>query len=138
MTPRHLAIAAATVLTAAACSDSNSPTSDCPKPVTVTVSAGTKPAFSWTPACKAYVVSVHSSSGLVWAMGFNDQNPAKANVITSPVTYGDSLTIGDSLVKSFLAELTAGQTYTVFVLALTPVGTTTQMGKKDFVPEAAP
>jgi hypothetical protein len=137
MTPRHLAIAAATVLTAAACSDSNSPTSDCPKPVTVTVSAGTKPEFSWTPACRAYQVGVFSDAdgSTYWLIGFSPGNPAKTNAIASPVTYGDTLVVGDSLGPIPAKPLVAGQSYTVRVVALDAVGKPVPpIGEKHFTP----
>lgn len=134
MFARRFALAAGAALVAIACSDSTNPTKDCPTDVAITVSAGTTPQFSWTPACRAYQVSVNSSTGPVWAMGFNFANPAKTNAITSPVTFGDTLAIGDSLAPPPPAQLTAGQTYTFFVFALTPVGTAIKIGQQDFTP----
>lgn len=117
-----------------ACSDSNDPTDDCPTDVTITVTAGTTPQFSWSPACRAYQVGVNAGTGPVWAMGFNFSNPAKANAITTPVTFGDTLAIGDSLVAHPVDELTAGQPYTFYVFGLTKVGQSVKMGQKTFTP----
>jgi hypothetical protein len=134
MLPRRFALAAGAVLVAIACSDSTDPTKDCPTNVEVTVSPGTKPEFSWTPACRAYQVGVNSGSGLVWAMGFNSANPAKTNGITSPVTFGDTLAIGDSLAPPPPDQLTAGQTYTFHIFGLNAVGQSVPMGSKTFTP----
>ncbi len=133
---RHLsALSVLSVLTVlTACSDTNDPLDDCPTDVAVTVSAGTKPQFSWSPACRAYQVGVNGSTGPVWAMGFNFGNPAKANAISSPVTFGDSLAVGDSLVAHSLEELTPGQTYTFYVFGLTKVGQSVKMGQQTFTP----
>lgn len=132
----HLpALAVLTVLTVlTACRDANDPTDDCPTDVAITVSAGTKPQFSWSPACRAYQVGVNASTGPVWAMGFNFSNPAKANAIVSPVSFGDSLAIGDSLVAHPVDELTPGQTYTFYVFGLTKVGQSVKMGQQSFTP----
>ncbi|HET8633962.1 MAG TPA: hypothetical protein VFL88_07415 [Gemmatimonadales bacterium] len=102
--------------------------------MTITVSAGTKPQFSWSPACRAYQVGVNASTGPVWAMGFNFSNPAKANAISSPVTFGDTLAVGDSLVAHPVDELTPGQTYTFYVFGLTKVGQSVKMGQQTFTP----
>jgi hypothetical protein len=132
----HLpALAVLTILTVlGACSDSTDPTDDCPTDVAITVSAGTKPQFSWSPSCRAYQVGVNASTGPVWAMGFNFSNPAKANAIVSPVSFGDSLAIGDSLVAHPVDELTPGQTYTFYVFGLTKVGQSVKMGQQTFTP----
>jgi hypothetical protein len=100
----------------------------------VTVSPGTKPEFSWTPACRAYQVGVNSGSGLVWAMGFHFANPAKTHGITSPVTFGDTLALGDSLAPPPPDQLTAGQTYTFHIIGLNAVGQSVPMGDKTFTP----
>ncbi len=134
MTACRIALFAAALSLAVACSDSTNPTKDCPTNVTVTVSAGTKPEFSWTPACRAYQVGVNGATGPVWAMGFKFSNPAKANAITSPVTFGDSLSVGDSLVVNPASELTPGQPYTFYVFALTAVGQSVKIGEKTFTP----
>jgi hypothetical protein len=79
-------------------------------------------------------VGVNATTGPVWAIGFNFSNPAKANAIGSPVTFGDSLEVGDSLVAHPVAELTAGQTYKVYVFALTKVGQSIKIGEQSFTP----
>jgi hypothetical protein len=128
-------LSALTVLTVlSACSDSNDPTSDCPTDVAITVSTGTTPQFSWSPACRAYQVGVNASTGPVWAIGFNFSNPAKANAISTPVTFGDSLAVGDSLVAHPVDELTPGQTYTFYVFGLTKVGQSVKLGQQTFTP----
>ena len=136
---RHLTVLTAlTALTAStvftACSDSTDPTKDCPTDVTITVSAGTTPQFSWSPTCRAYQVGVNANTGPVWAMGFNFSNPAKANAISSPVTFGDTLAVGDSLVAHPVDELTPVQTYTFYVFGLTKVGQSVKMGQQTFTP----
>jgi hypothetical protein len=128
-------LSALTVLTVlSACSDSNDPTSDCPTDVAITVSTGTTPQFSWSPACRAYQVGVNASTGPVWAIGFNFSNPAKANAISTPVSFGDSLAVGDSLVAHPVDELTPGQTYTFYVFGLTKVGQSVKLGQQTFTP----
>lgn len=134
MLARRLALAAGAVLVVVACSDSTNPTKDCPENVVVTVSAGTTPQFSWTPACRAYQVSVNDASGPIWAMGFNFANPAKTNAITSPVTFGDTLAIGDSLAPPPPDALTPGQAYTFHVIGLNAVGQTVPMAQQQFTP----
>jgi len=134
MLARRLVLAAGVVLVAIACSDSTNPTRDCPETVTVSATAGTKPQFSWTPACRAYQVGVRDANGPVWIMGFNFANPAKANAIGSPVTFGDSLAEGDSLAPPPPAELTAGTPYTFTVVGLNAVGQSKLMGQLQFTP----
>lgn len=135
MTAVRFLVASAAFIALASCSDSNGPTSGCPKQVDITVSSGTVPEFSWTPACPAVFVTVNQTGGsAVWAIGFASTNPAKTNAITPPVTYGDTLAIGDSLVANPPAELTAGQAYTVYVWSLTNVGTAINIGQKAFTP----
>lgn len=134
MLARRFALAAGVVLVAVACSDSTDPTKGCPENVTVTATAGTKPQFSWTPACRAYQVGVRDASGSVWIMGFNFANPAKANGISSPVTFGDTLAVGDSLAPPPPAELTAGKAYTFTVVGLNAVGQSKLMGQLQFTP----
>jgi hypothetical protein len=133
MIARRLALAGAAVLLVVGCGSSD-PTDDCPTSVEVSVTEGTTPSFSWSPACRAYQVSVNDVSGPVWAMGFAFGNPAKANAILPPVAFGDSLAVGDSLAPPPPLALTAGHTYTFYLFGLNAVGQSVKMGQQSFTP----
>ena len=74
------------LLAALACSSDSAGPSDqpvCAGNVTVSVSSGTTPTFSWTPACKLFFVLVEDGGGDQWG-AISDGT----NVIATPVEYG--------------------------------------------------
>jgi len=60
----------------------------CPDSVMVTITAGTTPQISWTPACRLSEIQVADSvnASFVWLVG-RHASPAD-NLIVPPVTYG--------------------------------------------------
>jgi hypothetical protein len=70
------------------CSDDTGPGDlpECSGPVTVAVTAGTTPTFSWTPRCRLFFVLVEpDESGTdLWSIITRSEN-----AIAPPVTYGE-------------------------------------------------
>ena len=92
--------------------------------VTVTVSDATPPVFSWDPACSVAVFLIEAP-GDVWYIGSDDtlwDDPAQANVVTPPVTYG----VVPSEVEEFTGPLplTPGVAGTVILWRILPDGST--------------
>lgn len=59
--------------------------------VTVTVGAGLQPIFNWDPACAVALLLVEAGGGDVWLISTDEatwDNPAQANLIAPPITYG--------------------------------------------------
>lgn len=83
----------------------------CTGPVSVSVSAGTTPTFSWTPACKvAYLdVGVVATNEEIWAMGSGDET----NTIASGAKFG-VIPPGTRLIEGPV-PLRVGTRYYVFV-----------------------
>ena len=70
----------------ASCSDSTTgPVPECTGSVTVQVSAGTTPRFTWVPACRLFFVLVEpaQAGNDLWSIIADS-----ANIIAPPVTYG--------------------------------------------------
>jgi hypothetical protein len=101
----------------------------CTTPVSVSVSAGTTPTFSWTPACKvAYLdVGVVATNQEIWAMGSLDE----ANTIPSGAKFG-VIPPGTSRIDGPV-PLRVGTTYYVFV-AFFKNGVETDGGRATFTP----
>jgi len=83
----------------------------------VTVSAGTVPTFSWTPACKVDELEVRrlSDQALVWRV-FNPNPGSSGQDIAPPVQYG--VTPPGAFVNTPPESLVAGQDYSVFIGSL--------------------
>jgi hypothetical protein len=84
MYPRTLC-ALVSLLPGLACSDSIGPSDQpaCAGNVTVAVSNGTMPSFSWSPACKLFLVLVEEAQSDQWGTISNG-----TNAIATPVRYG--------------------------------------------------
>ncbi len=109
-----------------ACDDSTTPEGlpECTGQVTVTVSSGTVPTFSWTPACRLGFVIVEGDGGDMWLV----ESP-ESNEISPPVTYG---VVPPGTTEIHAAEpLVAGTTYQVYVRLLPSGGL---LGHQEFTP----
>lgn len=122
----------AMLLAAPACgSDTTSPSEQaaCTGNVTVSVSSGTTPSFTWDPACKAYFVLVETAGGDVWGVISEDGT----NAIATPVRYGVVPT--GATERSPPSPLSAGTAYSVSVFRWTgPPEDGTLIGTKTFTP----
>jgi hypothetical protein len=78
--------------------------------VTIAVSSGTSPSFSWTPACRLFLVNVELGAGDQWGI-ISDS----ANAIAPPVQYG-VVPAGAEQSTSEVTPLVPGQTYDVNLL----------------------
>jgi hypothetical protein len=101
---RLLLTAAACCVTALSCGDSTEP---CGAPLSLSVSAGVAPTFSWSPDCAvaALVVSEDGNSSVKWHV------EASANEIESGVQFGQTPPGANALVAP--VPLTSGTTYVV-------------------------
>ncbi len=111
---RYLPRALLALVASVGCSDSTGPGSGglCTSDVAVTVSAGTTPRFTWTPACRVLGLLVEEDASDMW---FLDGTGAG---IASGVTYG-SVPSGASQESPALPLLT-GTTYEVILFRGTP------------------
>jgi hypothetical protein len=102
----------------------------CTGPVTLTVSAGTTPTFSWTPDC--------ALGRLVVEEGFAERWGTEApgdNIYRSPITYG--IRPPGSTEEEPAAPLRAGSTYKVTVfrwVSYAPVESLQVLGQVQFTP----
>jgi hypothetical protein len=125
---------AAVVLSACSGDDDPAGPSDLPEcagPVAVTVSAGTTPTFSWTPACTLYFLDVTTADGgqEIWAVGNSDFR----NTIPPGVRYG-TVPAGARLIDGPV-PLVVGTAYRVFVAYALPGGGGDQFaGEATFTP----
>ena len=116
----------AVALLGVGCSDSGGPTeplSDCTGQVSITVSSGTTPTISWTPACRLSLVLVEpvNSGDDLWVIGTDS-----ANAIAPPIVYG--VTPPGARQIWGPTTLVTGQGYGVYVFRWTGPG------KQDGVP----
>jgi hypothetical protein len=97
--------------TAIACSSQGPSLPACTGAVTVAATAGTKPKFTWTPACQleGLVVALPGPGAIVWSVA----SPSQANSIAPGVTYG--VTPGGASLVTAATPLSAGTSYTVTV-----------------------
>jgi hypothetical protein len=107
-------LGAALVTVAALAGDEHAPAgpddlAPCSGSVAVSVTAGTTPTFTWTPACAASAMMVEARTSERWFVAA--AGPAG---IASGVTYG-TVPAGASELGKPAATLVAGQTYTVTV-----------------------
>ena len=121
-------------LVLASCNGTESTTvqeqSDCTGPVSVSVSAGTTPTFSWTPACKvAYLdIGVVATYEEIWAMS---SIVDETNTIPSGAKFG-VIPHGARRIEGPV-PLRRGTTYYVFV-AFFKDGLETDGGSATFTP----
>jgi hypothetical protein len=123
--------ALASLLAGVACSDGASPIEQaaCTGDVTLSVTSGTAPSISWSPACKLFLVLVEAEGGDVWAV-ISDG----ANAIATPVRYGVVPTGATELQAP--TPLVAGLSYSVSVFRWTGPNPQdgTPIGQKIFTP----
>jgi len=71
-----------------ACGDDQGPPSlpECTGPVSLAISAGTAPTFTWTPDCRASILVVDdpSNGGTQWVL----RSQGELNRLRSPIAYG--------------------------------------------------
>jgi hypothetical protein len=92
----------------AACEDDGlEPPRECTGPMSLTVSSGTPPQFTWTVACAVGRVVVHDATSVVW-----DVRSAPPRIL-SPVRYG--VRPSGSTEEHAPEALNAGETYHVEV-----------------------
>ena len=90
---------------------------DCPAQVTITVSAGKQPTFSWTPACGLFFVLVEPASTGTDLWGIISPG---VNAIEPPVKYG---VVPDGAIQSAdFVPLADGVSYKVVVARFTGPG----------------
>lgn len=94
--------------------------------VSVSVKSGSQPVFSWEPACAVAMFLIEEGASDVWGVNTDEtvwQNPAQANLIAPPVTYGQ-VPAGSEQFGSPL-PLQSGVTYEAILWRALPVGSTT-------------
>jgi hypothetical protein len=116
-----------------ACSSDETGPSDapiCSAPVTIAVSSGLTPSFSWTPACRLFFVNVELGATDQWSI-ISDGT----NAISPPVLYG-VVPAGAHQSSSEVTPLIAGQTYDVNLFYWTGPGAQdgTFIGSLEFTP----
>ena len=126
-----VAVSFTTIL--ACCSDSTNATDTipaCTGPVTIQVSAGTSPSFSWTPACRLFLVNVELGATDQWSI-ISDST----NAIAPPVRYG-VVPVAAEQGTSETTPLVPGQTYDVNLFYWSGPGAQdgTVIGSKEFTP----
>jgi hypothetical protein len=102
----------------------------CSGQVTIAVSSGLTPSFSWTPACRLFFVNVELGAADQWSV-ISDGN----NAIAPPVQYG-VVPPGAEQSSSGVTPLVAGQTYDVNLFYWTGPGAQdgTLIGSLEFTP----
>jgi hypothetical protein len=96
--------------------------------VTATVSSGTTPTFSWSPACDVAAVLVEGSNGDTWIVSSDDStwdSPAQANLISSPIAYGTETLPAGVDTQYGPQPLTAGAPYDFILFQIVDPGSTT-------------
>lgn len=116
------------MLAVAACSDdeATAPEALCTDETTtvdVTVSGGTTPTVSGSPACDVALFLIEGEGGDTWLISTDDDewdDPLQANRISPPIRYGDVPSGIDELWGP--DALTAGSTYQVVLWRVQPTG----------------
>lgn len=103
----------------------------CSGPVTIAVSAGTTPTFTWTPACRAFMVLVELGASDQWGVMSEGTNAIAPGVVYGVVPAG-----AQQFTTGAAPALVAGQTYDVTVAYWTgPGGDDGALaGNQSFVP----
>ena len=101
----------------------------CTGPVAISVSTGTTPTISWTPACKVYYLDIEVADTFeeIWAVANFDEK----NTISPGVKFG--VTPSDTRLIEGPVTLRAGTAYSVFV-AFYHNGVETDGGRLRFTP----
>lgn len=115
-------------LVMAACSDdeATAPGALCTDETTavdVTVSGGTSPTVSWSPACDVALFLIEGDGGDTWLISTDENDwddPLQANRISPPVRYGDVPSGIDELWGPEALE--AGSPYQVVLWRIQPTG----------------
>jgi hypothetical protein len=126
-------VAMSCVMALGCSSDSTSPGAAipaCTGAVTIAVSSGTSPSFSWTPACRLFFVNVELGATDQWNI-ISDST----NAIAPPVHYG-LVPAGARQLTASVTPLQVGQTYDVNLFYWTGPGPQDGafMGSKNFTP----
>jgi hypothetical protein len=104
--------AAITLIGLSGCSDAIGPDElpECSGPVTLEVTSGRTPTFSWTPSCRLslLVVELDDGGGEVWSVLTRGEN-----ALAPPVIYGDTPAGAETLTP--MVPLTSGTAYRVAV-----------------------
>lgn len=113
------------LLAIGSCSESSSPGATfCSGDVTVDVSSGTSPTFTWSPACRVVAVLVENSFDAdLWSV-------ESGSGIESGLVYG---TTPPGAFPQFVASLFVGQTYEVIVYRGS-LGNLVVAGRMSFTP----
>jgi hypothetical protein len=93
--------------------------------VDVTVSDGLTPTFSWSPACGVAMILIEEDASDMWGAGTDEDawsDPAAANLITPPVSYGATPT-GTTAIQDAL-PLVSGRNYEVVLWRILPPSST--------------
>ena len=90
---------------------------DCPSQVTISVSAGTEPTFSWTPPCRLFFLNVEPADAGNDLWGIISRG---SNAIEPPVQYG--VVPAGATQSMEPEELVAGVSYAVYVFRFTAEG----------------
>lgn len=103
--------------------------SDCTGPVTISVSSGTSPSFTWTPTCRLAFLIVELGAEDYWLI-ITDST----NAIPPPVQYG--VLPAGARQRAAATPLQAGQTYDVNLARWTGPGPEdgTLIGSQNFTP----
>ena len=123
-------LVAALALGAVACADAVGPADageclDDTGAVTVSVGSGLAPAFDWSPRCPVALILVEEDASDMWAAGTDEAlwyDPAAANAIDPPVTYGVTPS-GATYVQDPL-PLVSDHTYDVILWRILPASST--------------
>ena len=93
--------------------------------VAVDVGDGLTPTFGWTPACAVAMVLVEEGASDMWGVSTDEDtwaNPAAANLIAPPVTYGVTPSGATPLDDDLPLE--AGHTYELVLWRIIPASST--------------
>ena len=121
------------ILAASSCSGTDAISAEdlpgCSGPVSISVSTGTTPTFSWTPACKVYFldIGVVDTNQEIWAVGNFDAK----NTIAPGVKFGVT-PAGTRLIEGPV-PLQSGKAYSIFI-AFYNNGVETDGGRLTFTP----
>lgn len=105
--------------------DELTPCTDDTGSVAVSVTSGLTPTFDWSPACGVAMILVEEDGGDVWGASTDQEtwgNPASANMIHPPVTYGAALSGATTFEDA--APLLSGHTYEVVLWRAIPSSST--------------
>lgn len=105
--------------------DQTRPCTDDTGTVAVTVTSGQAPTFAWDPSCSLAMLLVEEDASDMWGVATDEGgwgDPARANLIVPPVTYG-VVPAGSSAFQDPL-PLAAGTTYDLILWRVLPATST--------------